>query len=170
MLAISVAAMLDLIQRVQIFLIVRLHGHCPADMLQRRNLITQRIIGQGAEIIPAGVALGAVLQGIQRFAVAAKANVLVGGLLVIVAGGLAAVAAVAAVTTLRTVTSGGLGFFGVLDLFVGGVDLLHLLGGSGIAGVAVRVVLLGKSPVGPLYFIVRGVGADTKDLIGIVNH
>ena len=43
-------------------------------MLQSGDLITQTVIGNGAEIVPTGVALGAVLQYIQRFSIAAVAK------------------------------------------------------------------------------------------------
>ena len=48
LLTISRAAILDLVQRPQVFLIVRIHADCLADMLQGRHLIAQTVIGKSA--------------------------------------------------------------------------------------------------------------------------
>ena len=81
-LAVGSAAVLDLVQRRQIFRIIRLHADSTSDMLQRGDLVAQAVIGQSAEIIPPGIALVGVLQGVQCLAVAAEADVLEGRLLV----------------------------------------------------------------------------------------
>jgi hypothetical protein len=70
--AIGSAAMLDAVQGSQVFRIVRFHGNSAADMLQSGDLVADAVVGQSAEIIPPGVALGAVLQSGQGFRVAAK--------------------------------------------------------------------------------------------------
>ena len=48
LLTVSRASMFNLIQRPQIFLIVRLHADRLADVLQSRHLIAQTVIGQSA--------------------------------------------------------------------------------------------------------------------------
>ena len=86
LLAIGGAAMLDLAENLLIFQIVRLHAHCPADMFQSGDLIAQTVVCQGAEVVPPGIAVGGAVQGIEGFLVAAKPDVLVSGLLILVAG------------------------------------------------------------------------------------
>ena len=58
--AVACAAVFDGIEGIEVFGIVRLHAHRPPDMLQCRYLIAQTVIGQGAEVIPPGVALGGI--------------------------------------------------------------------------------------------------------------
>ena len=43
------------LQRPQILLIIRLHGHRPTHMLQSGDLVAQTVVGQGAEVVPPGV-------------------------------------------------------------------------------------------------------------------
>ena len=120
-------------------------------MLQSRDLIAKPLIGQGAEIVPPGIALGTVVQHIQRLLILSETDVLVGALLVLVIRGLAvapllAVAAegiVIAAAIAAAVTVGGrLGGGRILDLIVGSVDFLRLPGSFFIAGIPVRVVLI----------------------------
>ena len=182
-LTVTGAAVFNQLQCPQILLIVRLHGNGPANVLQRRHLIAQTVVSQSAEIIPAGIALRCAPQGVQCLLVSAITDVIVGGGLVIVrtlGTGIAAllIAAIGAepkgiVVILPAVTAGLLRllvFFRVLDLIVGGVDLLHLLCGSLIAGVQIRVVLLRQLSVCPLDLLVGCVGTDPKYLIRIVDH
>ena len=86
LLTIGCTAMLNLIQHLLIFIIVRVHADRPADMLQSRHLIAHAIVGQSAEIVPPGIALGAGIQGVQGLLVPAEANVLVSRLLILIAG------------------------------------------------------------------------------------
>ena len=81
---VGLVAVLDGVQRGQILLIVRLHGHRPADVLQSRHLIAQALIGQRAEVVPFCVPVGAVVQGVDRLPVASKPDILAGRLLVAV--------------------------------------------------------------------------------------
>ena len=153
-------------------------------MLQGRHLVAQAVVGQGAEVIPPGVALGAAAQGVQRLLVPAEAQVLVGCLLILVLGLAAAVtllpvsaaegivisAAVIAVSSGAAVAAGRLGLVRILDLLVGGVDLLHLPGGFLVIGIPVRMIFFCQPPVGLLDFLVCGVGAYPQYLIRIVHH
>lgn len=139
------AAVFDLLQRLQISLVVRLHGYGPFDMFQRCDLVTQSVIGDGAQIVPPGVPLGAVLQHIQRLPIAAVANVIIRRTLIGIFLGLLRIAPLlrtVGVVAIALVASLRLRFFGILDLFVGGVDLLHFFGSFRITGVSVRVILL----------------------------
>ena len=84
-LPVSGTAAFDFIQSPQIFRIVRLHGYGPANMLQRRHLIAETIVGQRAEVVPPCIPLGRITQSIERLLLPSKTNVIIGGLLVIVA-------------------------------------------------------------------------------------
>ena len=55
--AVRRATVLDLVKGIEIRIIVRLHAHRLADVLQRRDLIADSIIGKGTEIIPPGISL-----------------------------------------------------------------------------------------------------------------
>ena len=61
LLAIGRTAVFDLVQCPEIFLVVRLHAHSLAYMLQCRDLIAQAVIGQRTEIVPPGIALLGIL-------------------------------------------------------------------------------------------------------------
>ena len=82
--AVSLTALLDLIQRSQVFAVARIHRHRFANMLQSRHLIAQTVIGQSAEIMPPGIPLGRIPKGIEGFPVSAEADVIEGRLLVLI--------------------------------------------------------------------------------------
>ena len=66
-------------------------------MLQSRDLIAEAVMGPGAEVVPVGIPVGGILQGIDCLLVLAEADVLGRGLLVLVGVlGLLLVAAIAA--------------------------------------------------------------------------
>ena len=172
--AVGRLAVFHLPEGLEILHVVRLHAHRPADVLHGGDLVAQAVVGQGAEVIPPG---GAVLgrgKHVQRLLVPAVDDVLVGraeigiplfllavGPLVATEGAVAAKGVVPAVPAIAAgTTAGGLGLLRVLDLLIGGVDLLHLLGGHRVAGVPVRMVLHHQLPVGMLDLLIRGVGAD----------
>ena len=130
------AAMLDAVQCVQVFIVVRLHGNRLADMLQGRDLIAQTVVGQGGIVVPPGAPVGHIVQHIQGLLEFAEADilpdtleilVLLVGLLVLTAEGVIAAIAVAAVVRLL--------LLGILDLLVGRVDLLHFPGGLLVPGI-----------------------------------
>ena len=66
LLPVSGTAVFDFLQRAQIFGVVRLHGHGPANMLQRRHLIAQSIVRQRTEVVPPCIPLGGITQSIER--------------------------------------------------------------------------------------------------------
>ena len=75
-------------------------------MLQRSDLVAQAVIGKGGEIIPPGIFRLCILQNIQGLLVSAEADVLLGCILVLVAGLLlAAVTTVTAITSVTTVAA-----------------------------------------------------------------
>ena len=84
LLAIGCAAVLNLIEHLHVFHVVRFHAHRFADMLQGSDLVAQAVVGNGAEVIPPGVALRAAAQGIQRLPEPAETDILESCLLVLV--------------------------------------------------------------------------------------
>ena len=61
-LPIHVATVFDGGQNFQIFFVVRFHGNSLANMLQGGDLVAQGIVGDGAEVVPKGIALLNLLQ------------------------------------------------------------------------------------------------------------
>ena len=58
----------------------------------------------------------------------------------------------------------------VLDLLVGLIDLVHLLGGGGIPRIEVGVISLGQATIGRLDLLLRGAVRHAEDFIGIFCH
>ena len=71
---------------LQVFIIVRLHGYGPLDMLQGGGSVAQAVICQGAEIIPPSILLTGVIESIECLCVPPEADVLGSCLLVAVTG------------------------------------------------------------------------------------
>ena len=177
------AAVFDLIQRMEVFRIVRLHAHRAADVLQRRYLIAQTVVGQGAEVVPPGIALLGILQCVQRLLIAAEPDVLVSGLLIgiprLAAVALLTVAAegivIASVAACIAIAAGtavwpGLGcLLGMLATLLGIVYFLHFPGRFRVARIPVRVVFLCQLTVGPLDLLGGGIGTDPKNLVRITH-
>ena len=97
-------------------------------MLQGGDLVAQAVVGQGAEIVPSGIPLGAVLQRAQRLCIAAEADVLEGRLLIGIAAslavGLLAIAAEGIIAVgISAIGTGITCLLGILDPLVGIVDL-----------------------------------------------
>ena len=166
--------MLHPIQGVQILRVLRLHAHRPADVLQSRHLVAQGIVGNGAEVVPPSIPLGAVVQGIQRLLIPAEADILEGRLLVLILG-LGAVALIILIGLLAVSPEGigiilALCLLRVLDLLVGRVDLLHPPGGLLVAGIQIRVIFLCQTPIRLFDFLVCGIPVNAQHLIGILNH
>ena len=59
--------MFDPVQGTEILRIVRIHADSLADVLQGRYLVAQTVVGQGTEIVPPGIPLSRIAQGIQGF-------------------------------------------------------------------------------------------------------
>ena len=73
------------------------------------------------------------------------------------------------------VAVGGLGRLllvglGILDLVVGLVDLVHLLGGGGVAGIEVRVLLFRQTPVCTFDLFFRSAVGHAQNLIRVLRH
>jgi len=92
LLPVGSTAVFDVAEGSQIHGVIRLHGNRTADMLQRRNLIAKSVMCQRTEVVPAGIPVGGIAEGIEGFLIATEADVVVGSLLVAVTGrtGLAA--------------------------------------------------------------------------------
>ena len=78
--------------------------------------------------------------------------------------------AAVALLVLAGLTVGALLGAAVLDLVIGGIDLVHLFRGGGVAGVQVGMVFLGQLPVGFFHFFIGGSGGDAQNLIRILIH
>ena len=111
-------------------------------MLQGCHLVAHTVIGKGRQIIPFCIFLRTGIQHIQRLLISAEADILGCSLLIAIcialligslpctAEGIVAIAAVASLGTgIR------LGLLRVLDLLIGSVYLLHLLGSNRVTGV-----------------------------------
>ena len=134
--------MFDHAQHPQILLIVRFHADSPTDVFQSRHLVAETIVGQGAEVIPAGISLAAVAEGIQRLPVPSELDIPERSLLV----GISLLRATIAL--LLTLASKGIviaaiavgclllaEFVRILDLLVGRIDFLHFLGSHFVTGI-----------------------------------
>ena len=192
MAAVRVAALLQVGQNLPVLGVVRLHGHGPADVLQGGDSVACAVVGQGAEVIPLAVPGLRAVQGVERLLIPAVLDVPVSGLglggvkpglllpLLLpppaedVLKGISAVACPAAVTGPPSVgpaaVAGGVRLGRILDLFVGGVDLLHLPGSSFVAGVCVGVVLFCQTAVGLFDLLVGRAPLQPQYLVGIVDH
>ena len=178
--------MLDLLQGRQVLLVVRLHGNRSADMLQSRHLIAHALIGQSAEIVPPGIPVGAIVQSIDGLLIAAIADILACGALVVIPlrprlpglivpapaeGIVAAEGVIAPLLAAALVLIGRAGILlRIFDPVVGFIDLLHLPGRLGIAGIQVRMVFFRQAAVRLLHFLIGSPRLQTEHLIGIHLH
>ena len=114
-------------------------------MFQRGDLVAQTVVGQCAEVIPAGIAVRGIAQCVEGLLIAAETDVVIGSLLIAVAPiGLVIAALLIAAETAKGVVLavaaiaaalGLLVFLRIFDLVVGSIDLLHLFGGHLITGI-----------------------------------
>ena len=74
--------------------------------------------------------------------------------------GIIAVSGIAAVAVTALAAGIGLCLLRILDLLVGRIDLLHLLGSHLVPRVYVRVIFFCQSAIGALDLLVGGIGAD----------